>query len=129
MAHSKYYTKLLNSKEWNILRYSTLKENPICERCKKAPSRCVHHIKPVETGNTLEECRSLAFSRENLMALCTRCHSYIHKNELKSFGKEIRKQREEARFNVWRDSLSKRFVAFLDREAAAVSDGEGSLNT
>ena len=129
MAHSKYYTNLLNSKEWNNLRCRILKENPVCERCKASPSRCVHHIKPVETGNTLEECQSLAFSRENLMALCTRCHSHIHKNELKSFGKEVRKQREEARFNVWKDSLSKRFVSVGGIKAAAVSDGEGSLNT
>ena len=110
MAHSKYYTKLLNSKEWNNLRYNILKEIPICERCKTSHSCCVHHIKPVETGNTLEECRNLAFNRENLMALCTRCHSYIHKNELKSNNKEIRKQREGARFNVWLDSLTKKFT-------------------
>ena len=110
MAHSKYYTKLLNSKEWSNLRYSILREYPICERCKVSPSRCVHHIKPVETGNTLEECRSLAFSRENLLALCTHCHSHIHKSELKSFGKEARKQREDSRFKVWIDSLHKRFV-------------------
>ena len=110
MAHSKYYTKLLNSKEWNNLRYSILREYPICERCKVSPSRCVHHIKPVETGNTLEECRSLAFSRENLLALCTHCHSHIHKSELKSFGKEARKQREDSRLKVWEDSLHKRFV-------------------
>ena len=107
MAHSKYYTKLLNSKEWNNLRDSILNEKPFCERCKTSQSRCVHHIKPVETGTTLEECRNLAFNRENLMALCTRCHSYIHKNELKSNSKETRKQRENARFNVWLDSLKK----------------------
>ena len=129
MAHSKYYTNLLNSKEWNNLRCRILKENPVCERCKASPSRCVHHIKPVETGNSVSECQRLAFSRENLLALCTRCHSDIHKNELKSYGKEVHKQREEARFNVWKESLYKRFVGSGISKAGAVSDGKESLNT
>ena len=129
MAHSLLYEKLLNSREWNNLRLKMLQEYPICERCKKSPSRCVHHIKPVETGNSVSECQRLAFSRENLMALCSRCHSDIHKNELKSYGKEVHKQREEARFNVWKDSLSKRFRIPEREKVSAVSDGEGSLNT
>lgn len=64
-------------KEWRRIRSRYIKEHPLCEECKKTgtltPVQEVHHIIPIVKGGT--------HSEENLMSLCTSCHSRITAKE------------------------------------------------
>lgn len=106
MAHSKLYIKLMNSREWKRTRAAWLTGHPLCARCAAqgyvTAARCVHHITPVESGHTENECRQLAFSPSNLQALCIACHAEIHKAE-RSHSKESHQQRERDRLQAWID--------------------------
>jgi len=56
---------------WRRIRAAYIAAHPLCEQCERAgrltPAREVHHILPLSQGGTHTE--------ENLMALCTPCHS------------------------------------------------------
>ena len=71
-ATSKRYDK-----HWRKIRNRYIAKHPLCEQCLKdgrmTPAKEVHHIKPLSKGGTYDE--------ENLMALCTRCHSRITARE------------------------------------------------
>ena len=108
----------MNSKRWRQLRTDYLRDHPLCERCadegKVRAAQCVHHINPVESGHTDEECARLCFAQGNLMALCYRCHADIHKAE-HSHTKEGHQQREDERLKRW-----------IERhERARANSGEG----
>ena len=104
--------KIMNSREWRALRAQVIAEHPLCQRCEAkgyvSASRCVHHIVPVESGRTEDECRELAFRRSNLQALCYQCHSEIHQAE-RSYTPKVIKERTEQRLDAWKDGLEKRF--------------------
>lgn len=105
MAHSKLYAQLLNCKQWRTLRGQYLTQHPLCERCQldgyiKA-AQAVHHIVPVETGKDEDECRQLCYDWNNLQALCYKCHSEIHKDELHSYVPSVHKERQSKRMDQW----------------------------
>jgi len=58
---------------WKRIRDKYIKANPLCEECRKlgrlTPAEEVHHIKPLSKGGT--------HATDNLMSLCTSCHSMI----------------------------------------------------
>lgn len=62
---------------WKRIRDRYIKAYPFCEKCKKngklTPAEEVHHIKPLSRGGTNDE--------DNLMSLCTSCHSEITARE------------------------------------------------
>lgn len=95
----------MNSQRWRNLRTETLRKHPYCERCeamgRQTKAKVVHHIKPIESGHSIDEYESLAYNPENLQALCTKCHSYIHRKELDSLSREGRKRRAHDRL-LWR---------------------------
>lgn len=105
MAHSREYIKIMNSQRWHNLQSETLRKRPYCERCetlgRQTKAKVVHHIKPIESGHSIEEYERLAYNPENLQSLCTQCHSYIHRNIIGSYGKSGRKMRANDRFQVW----------------------------
>jgi 5-methylcytosine-specific restriction endonuclease McrA len=105
MAHSKEYVKIMNSQRWHNLQSETLRKHPYCERCeamgRQTKAKVVHHIKPIESGHSIDEYESLAYNPENLQALCTKCHSYIHRKELDSLSREGRKRRAHDRLQRW----------------------------
>ena len=105
MAHSVQYVRIMNSQRWRNLRAETLRAKPYCERCEangiKTPAKTVHHIKPIESGHSIEEYERLAYNPENLQSLCTQCHSYIHRKELGSLSREGRKRRANDRLQWW----------------------------
>ena len=109
MAHSRQYTQIMNSQRWRNLRAETLKAKPYCERCEakgwKIPAKVVHHVKPIESGHSNEEYIKLAYDPENLQALCHKCHSYIHRNEIGSYGKAGHQMRENDRRQRWLNSI------------------------
>lgn len=106
--HGKLYIKLMNSKQWKLLRARKLAANPLCERHleegKVVAASVVHHIVEVESGHTEAECRALAFSWANLQSLCRECHADIHKAE-RSHSKEAHLQREQDRLEQWKSRL------------------------
>ena len=60
-------------RSWRCIRDQQLAEYPLCEQCQRAgkitPAREVPHIKPLSHGGTQDQ--------DNLMSLCTPCHSEI----------------------------------------------------
>lgn len=104
MAHSKLYVQLMNSREWRELRVRKLQANPLCERCKAqgyiVSARCIHHLVPIESGHTPDDCQRLAFSWNNLQSLCFQCHAEIHKAE-RSHSREAHRQRAQDRLRQW----------------------------
>ena len=94
----------MNSARWRHLRNEWLTDHPLCEECKRQgyvrAARCVHHLRPVETGRNEQECIDLAFSKTNLQALCFECHANIHKAE-KSHTKAAHHDRQQQRLEQW----------------------------
>ncbi len=66
-------TKKRYGRDWKRIRDRYIKAHPLCEECKKAgrliPANEVHHILPLSKGGD--------HSENNLMSLCTSCHSTI----------------------------------------------------
>lgn len=66
-------TRKRYGRTWKRVRDRYIKEHPLCEECRKynrlTPAEEVHHIRPLSKGGTHAE--------ENLMSLCTSCHSEI----------------------------------------------------
>ena len=62
---------------WKRIRDAYIEAHPLCERCEQAgqivPAEEVHHILPLSRGGT--------HARDNLMALCSSCHSTITARE------------------------------------------------
>lgn len=104
MSRDKNYTRMLNSKQWKLLRLWKLQQNPICQVCERkgkvSAAVDVHHITPVESATTLREMEALCFSPKNLLAVCIPCHIAIHQ-EAMSHTKEGHKQREDERLARW----------------------------
>ena len=73
--------KFYNSRRWKNLRRLKLSSNPLCELCEKAglvvSANQVDHITSIQAGGD-------AASLDNLMSLCTPCHS--RKTVLKDGG-------------------------------------------
>lgn len=67
-AHKKLY-----GRTWKRIRDRYIKEHPLCEECQKqgrlTPAEEVHHVLPLSQGGT--------HSIDNLMSLCSSCHSRI----------------------------------------------------
>lgn len=63
---------------WKQLRLSYLMEHPVCECCNNALATEVHHKVELKRACTDEEMLSLGFNINNLMAVCSTCHSNIH---------------------------------------------------
>ena len=66
-------TRKRYGRAWKRIRDRYVASHPLCEECEKhgrvTPAEEVHHILPLSQGGTHAE--------ENLMALCTPCHSGI----------------------------------------------------
>lgn len=70
-------------RSWKRIRDRYITAHPLCEQCQKdrriTPAEEVHHIKPLSQGGTNDV--------DNLMALCTSCHSEITAREGGRWGK------------------------------------------
>ena len=62
---------------WKRIRDKYVKEHPYCELCLikgiQVPAEEVHHKKPL--------CNGGGFEKENLQALCKKCHAEEHMKE------------------------------------------------
>ena len=120
MSRSKDYQRLLNSPRWaEVKRIVDQRANGKCERCIEmgkaagvkrgwlTPGVDHHHIKPVESGRTLEEMERLCYDPDNVRLLCVPCHIAVH-TEQRSHSKEAHKQREDDRLSQWISRQSRR---------------------
>ena len=68
---------------WKRIRDRYISTHPLCEQCEKygkvTPAQEVHHIRPLSQGGTHDF--------DNLMSLCTSCHSEITAREGGRWGK------------------------------------------
>ena len=110
MSRNPTYIKLINSKEWKILRQRKLMSNPVCEECDKSQRSKladeVHHIVPVESASTASGMKSLMFNYSNLKSLCHECHVEIHR-QLFSHTKESVKANNKRKTERFADKYLK----------------------
>lgn len=61
-----------NSKAWRMTRKFYIKDNPLCEMCKRkgqtTAGQMVDHIKPISMGGNM-------LHISNLQTLCNKCHA------------------------------------------------------
>lgn len=72
--------KIYNSKQWRDVReLALLRDDLICIHCKDkniiTKAECVHHIIYLENDITL------AYTLDNLISLCNKCHQIIHSKD------------------------------------------------
>jgi 5-methylcytosine-specific restriction enzyme A len=77
MKNPLYYTTT-----WQTVRQQKLMLTPVCEICRRAPGRIVHHVQPAR------ENPELALELSNLQTVCFRCHQL-------ETNREINKRRKE----------------------------------
>ena len=110
--HSATYKRLIGSADWRRVRAQQLAEHPFCELCAKkgvyyqTGATEVHHIMPVDSARTEEEAERLAYGTSNLMSLCHKCHSDLHKAE-HSHSKEAHQRRAEDELARWIEEAEK----------------------
>ncbi len=79
--------RIRSSVQWRRVRESVLdRGRGLCEYCCKGAIEEVHHIKP------LVSCPELAYSLDNLLGLCLRCHVRLHTRM--SRGEDVERQIE-----------------------------------
>lgn len=70
-------TKKRYGRSWKRIRDSYVALHPLCDQCERngkvTPAEEVHHILPLSKGGT--------HATQNLMSLCTSCHSEITARE------------------------------------------------
>ena len=124
MSRDPRYQALLNSKRWLTVKAIVWKRaNGLCERCKEegivtgslqSQLDC-HHIKPVESGRTVQEMERLCYDPNNIRLLCVACHIKTHA-EAKSHTKEqVKANKARAR---------RRFLEANDPNFVPDGDGE-----
>lgn len=82
-------TAFYTSKAWRNTRNYYIKQNPICEQCKRntpsqiTPAKVVDHVKPIRLGGLL-------YDTTNLQSLCELCHNKKNQQESIEYRKGIK---------------------------------------
>ena len=108
MSRDPRYQRLLNDKQWKLLRAEVFRRaGGLCELCKAegfiTAGVDVHHIRPVEQAKTVEGpdgMRARCYNPANCQLLCVPCHIKVHQDmrtHTKEKGKE-NKERARRRF-------------------------------
>ena len=105
MSRDKRYQRLLNDRRWwgpgGVKVQVWRRAGGLCEQCKKEgfirAGVDVHHIRPVETGRTIQEMEQLCYDVGNCQLLCKECHIKVHQ-EMRTHTKEkVRENKARAR--------------------------------
>ena len=76
-----------HSKQWRALRNWYIKQNPLCEQCKRdgniTNGDCIDHIKPISIGGH-------KVSESNIQTLCNKCHAKKSAQEGVEYRKGIK---------------------------------------
>lgn len=133
MSRDKRYQKLLNSREWGIVkRMVWQRAGGLCERCKRegiaergvpyiTPGVDCHHIKPVESAKTEEEMRRLCYDwQNNIELLCVPCHIKTHQEMYSHKKEQVAENKARAR---------RRFLEANDPNYKEEDNGTGTMET
>lgn len=97
MSRNRDYIDLINTSRWRKVRAAVLKDHPCCEDCEGegivSLATEVHHVVPLESIKDYGRMQRMAYDRDNLVPLCTRCHKARHV-ALKSNSKEEKRKRD-----------------------------------
>lgn len=97
MSRNRDYIDLINTSRWRKVRAVVLKDHPWCEDCEGegivSLATEVHHVVPLESIKDYGRMQRMAYDRDNLVSLCTRCHKARHV-ALKSNSKEEKRKRD-----------------------------------
>lgn len=100
MSRNERYRKLINSTEWRRLRHDMLVKHPLCQMCqtegRERFATEVHHVKPIESIDDMEEQTALAYDTGNLLCVCHECHVLAHRRLMSHRGQK-QWAKEEAR--------------------------------
>ena len=102
MSRDKRYQRLLNDKQWKLLRAAVFRRaNGLCELCKAegfiTPGVDVHHIRPVEQAKTVQEMERLAYNPANCQLLCVACHIKVHQDMRTHTKEKVAENKARAR--------------------------------
>ena len=86
---TKFWSTYYQSPIWKATRLQYRTEHPICERCLAkgivTPTSDIHHRAPFGIGKTAEERWTLLSDKDNLAALCEKCHYEVHTEKDKEY--------------------------------------------
>ena len=102
MSRDKRYQRLLNDKQWKLLRAAVFRRtNGLCEMCLKegfiTPGVDVHHIRPVEQAKTVQEMERLAYNPANCQLLCVEHHIKVHQSMRTHCKEKVAENKARAR--------------------------------
>ena len=105
MSRDKNYQRLLNDKQWKLLRAAVFRRtNGLCEMCLKegyiTPGVDVHHIRPVEQAKTVEGpdgMRARCYDPNNVMLLCVEHHIKVHQDMRTHTKEKVAENKARAR--------------------------------
>jgi len=105
MSRDKNYQRLLNDKQWKLLRAAVFRRtNGLCEMCLKegfiTPGVDVHHIRPVEQAKSVEGpdgMRARCYDPNNVMLLCVPCHIKVHQDMRTHTKEKVAENKARAR--------------------------------
>lgn len=87
--HDDKSAEYYNSSAWHSLRLDYYSKNPLCEVCLAHDvvrvAEHVHHKRKFLSGITEDERWSLLLEPNNLMSVCSKCHSKLH-SKMKQYG-------------------------------------------
>tara|TARA_R100001163_G_scaffold1867_1_gene2898 strand:+ start:116 stop:451 length:336 start_codon:yes stop_codon:yes gene_type:complete len=88
-AHTRQHdnSQFYHSKAWRMTRKFYIKDNPLCEQCKRkgitTAAQMVDHIKPITLGGH-------KYDNSNLSSLCNKCHAKKSAMESVEYRKKIK---------------------------------------
>ena len=128
MSRDPNYQRLLNDKQWKLLRAAVFRRtNGLCEMCLKdghiSPGVDVHHIRPVETGRTIQEMEQLCYDVGNCQLLCIECHIKVHQAMRTHTKEKVRENKERAR-QRFLEANDPNFVSEREQDDACISHAE-----
>jgi len=84
-----FWQTYYQSSIWKTTRLQYKIEHPICERCLEhgtvTPMIDIHHKCPFGLGKTANERWTLLSDKDNLAALCEKCHYEVHNDKDKKY--------------------------------------------
>ena len=104
------YRKLIHTNKWRQLRKDKLAATIWCEDCeeqgRKTLATEVHHLTPILSSDLPSQMAELAYDRNNLRALCHRCHCRRHSTTWKN-----KKAQAQATAKAAHESFCNRFFS------------------
>lgn len=105
MSRDKRYQRLLNDKQWKLLRAAVFRRTlGLCEMCLKegfiTPGVDVHHIRPVEQATSMEGhdgMRARCYDPNNVMLLCVEHHIKVHQSMRTHSKDKVKENKARAR--------------------------------